>query len=111
MINSLTQAVQFGMRDMKKNGKQLEVVVPLYSELMAKGAGNNIEGVLGTAQFNEKLDDPGSKVFIKAFEEEYGAPPTQAALTAYVQTLLSSNAATGSAAGGERVCQGVVIWV
>src|SRR3546814_12396502 len=59
---------------------------------MAKGAGNNIEGVLGTAQFNEKLDDPGSKVFIKAFEEEYGAPPSQAAHTAYVQTLLYSNA-------------------
>ncbi len=92
MINSLTQAVQFGMRDMQKNGKQIEVVVPLYSELMAQGAGDNIEGVLGTANFNEKLDDPGSQVFIKAFMEEHGRPPSQAAHTAYVQTLLYANA-------------------
>ncbi|MGH6947034.1 MAG: substrate-binding protein, partial [Kiloniellales bacterium] len=92
MINSLTQAVQFGMRDMQKNGKQIEVVVPLYSELMARGAGDNIEGVLGTAQFNEKLEDAGSQAFIKPFEEEYGFPPSQAAHTVYVQTLLYSNA-------------------
>jgi branched-chain amino acid transport system substrate-binding protein len=31
MINSLTQAVQFGLRDMQKNSKQIEVVVPLIS--------------------------------------------------------------------------------
>ena len=92
MINSLTQAVQFGIRDMQKNGKQIEVVVPLYSELMAKGAGDNIAGVLGTANFNEKLDDPGSLAFIKAFTEAYGFPPSQAAHTAYVQTILYSDA-------------------
>ncbi|MYZ47564.1 substrate-binding protein [Propylenella binzhouense] len=92
MVNSLTQAVQFGMRDMQKNGRNIEVVVPLYSELMAKGAGDNIAGVLGTANFNEKLDDPGSAAFIKAFTDEYGFPPSQAAQTAYVQTLLYSNA-------------------
>jgi branched-chain amino acid transport system substrate-binding protein len=92
MVNSLTQAVQFGIRDMQKNGKHIEIVVPLYSELMAKGAGDNIAGVLGTANFNEKLDDPGSAAFIKAFMDEYGFPPSQAAQTAYVQTLLYSDA-------------------
>jgi branched-chain amino acid transport system substrate-binding protein len=92
MINSLTQSVQFGVRDMQKNGKQIEVVVPLYSELMAQGAGDNIEGVFGTANFNEKLDDAGSQAFIKAFTEAYGFPPSQAAHTSYVQTLLYSNA-------------------
>jgi branched-chain amino acid transport system substrate-binding protein len=45
MVNSLTQAVQFGLRDKQVNGKQFEVIVPLYSELMAKGAGKNIQGV------------------------------------------------------------------
>ncbi len=50
MVNSLTQAVQFGLRDKQVNGKQFEIVVPLYSELMAKGAGKNIEGVL---RFNQ----------------------------------------------------------
>ena len=92
MVNSLTQAVQFGLRSMQKNGRQIEIVVPLYSELMAQGAGDNIEGVLGTANFNEKLDDPGSQAFIKAFTDEYGFPPSQAAHTAYVQTLLYSDA-------------------
>lgn len=92
MVNSLTQATQFGMKAMQKNGKDMAIVVPLYSELMAKGAGNNIEGVLGTANFNEKLDDAGSQAFIKAFEEEYGFPPSQAAHTAYVQTLLYTDA-------------------
>ncbi|NQW14601.1 MAG: ABC transporter substrate-binding protein, partial [Rhodobacter sp.] len=48
MVNSLTNAVQFGLRDKMVNGKQFEIVVPLYSELMAKGAGKNIEGVFGS---------------------------------------------------------------
>src|SRR3546814_3796755 len=59
---------------------------------MARGAGDNIQGVLGTAQFNEKLDDAGSEIFIKSFEAAYDIPPSQAAHTAYVQTLLYSNA-------------------
>jgi branched-chain amino acid transport system substrate-binding protein len=92
MINSLTQAVQFGVRDMQKNGKQVEVVVPLFSELMAKGAGPNIEGVLGTTNWNFKLDDAGSKALTEAFTKEYDAPPSQAAQTAYVQALLYANA-------------------
>jgi branched-chain amino acid transport system substrate-binding protein len=93
MVNSLTQAVRFGMRDMQKNGKQMEIVVPLYSRLMAKGAGaENIAGVYGTTNWNWTLDDPGSQVFVKAFESEYGFPPSQAAQTCYVQTLLYANA-------------------
>ena len=35
MVNSLTNAVQFGLRDKMVNGKKFEIVVPLYSELMA----------------------------------------------------------------------------
>jgi len=93
MVNSLTNAVNFGMRDMQKNGKNLEVVVPLYSRLMAKGAGSaNIDGVLGTSGWNWALEDEGSKVFVKAFSDEYGFPPSQAAHTCYVQTLLYANA-------------------
>lgn len=93
MVNSLSQAVQFGMRELQKNGKQMEVVVPLYSRLMAQGAGSaNIEGVLGTTNWNWTLDDAGSQAFVKSFEAEYGAPPSQAAHTCYVQTLLYANA-------------------
>ncbi len=36
MINSLTQAVQFGLREKMANGKKFEIVVPLFSELMAQ---------------------------------------------------------------------------
>jgi branched-chain amino acid transport system substrate-binding protein len=93
MVNSLTQAVRFGMRDKQVNGKQMQIVVPLYSRLMAKGAGpKNIEGILGTVNWNEKLTDPGSKAFVKAFQDEYKEPPSQAAQTAYLQTILYANA-------------------
>jgi branched-chain amino acid transport system substrate-binding protein len=93
MVNSLTQAVRFGMRDKQVNGKHMQIVVPLYSRLMAKGAGaKNIEGILGTVNWNEKLTDAGSKVFVKAFQDVYKEPPSQAAQTAYLQTILYANA-------------------
>jgi branched-chain amino acid transport system substrate-binding protein len=93
MVNSLTQAVRFGMRDKQVNGKQMQIVVPLYSRLMAKGAGpSNIEGILGTVNWNEKLTDPGSQAFVKAFVAEYDEPPSQAAQTAYLQAILYANA-------------------
>ena len=47
MVNSLTQAVQFGLRDRQANGKNFEIVVPLFSRLMAQGAGANMKGILG----------------------------------------------------------------
>jgi len=45
MINSLTSAVQFGLRDKVVNGKNFEIIVPLYSRLMARGAGENVKGI------------------------------------------------------------------
>ena len=39
MVNSLTQAVQFGLRDKQVNGKKFEIVVPLFALLQAQGAG------------------------------------------------------------------------
>lgn len=92
MVNSLTQAVQFGMRDKQVNGKQFEIVVPLFSELMAKGAGANIKGIFGTSNWHWALPDDGSKAFTKSFGAEYGSPPSQAAHTAYVQALLYADA-------------------
>lgn len=94
MVNSLTQAVEFGMRELQKNGKTMEIVVPLYSRLMAQGAGAaNIDGVFGTTAWNWTLQDAGSQAFTKTFEAKYGFPPSQAAQTCYVQTLLYANAA------------------
>jgi branched-chain amino acid transport system substrate-binding protein len=92
MINSLTQAVQFGLRDKQANGKNFEIVVPLFSELMAQGAGAAIKGIYGTANWDWKLENEGTKAFTNSFGKEYGRPPSQAAQTCYVQALLYANA-------------------
>ncbi|WEX10647.1 ABC transporter substrate-binding protein [Chelativorans sp. AA-79] len=92
MINSLTQAVQFGLRDKQANGKDFQIVVPLFSELMAQGAGDAIKGIYGTANWDWKLENEGTKAFTKSFGQEYGQPPSQAAQTCYVQALLYANA-------------------
>jgi len=94
MVNSLTQAVQFGLRDKQVNGKNFEIVVPLYSELMAAGAGSNIQGVYGSMNWNWQLTDDGTKAFVKSFGEKYGFPPSNAAQTCYAQTLLYADAVT-----------------
>jgi len=92
MVNSLTNAVQFGLRDKMVNGKKFEIVVPLYSELMAKGAGKNIEGVFGSTNWSWKLQDPGTLAFVRSFGTKYGFPPSNAAQTVYAQTLLYADA-------------------
>ena len=92
MVNSLTQAVQFGLRDKNINGNDFQIVVPLFSRLMAQGAGENIKGIFGTTNWNWTLKDAGSQAFVKSFGAEYGNPPSQAAHTCYVQTLLYANA-------------------
>ena len=92
MVNSLTQAVQFGLRDKQVNGKDFQIVVPLFSRLMAQGAGDNIKGIYGSTNWNWSLTDEGSKAFVKSFGAEYGFPPSQAAHTCYVQTLQYADA-------------------
>jgi branched-chain amino acid transport system substrate-binding protein len=92
MVNSLTNAVQFGLRDKMVNGKQFEIIVPLYSELMAAGAGANVRGVYGSMNWNWQLQDEGSKAFVKSFGEKHGRPPSNSAHTCYVQTLLYADA-------------------
>ena len=92
MVNSLRQAVQFGLREKMVNGRKFEIVVPLYSELMVQGAGEAARGILGTANWHWNLPDEGTKAFTKSFAKEYGFPPSQAAQTCYAQTLLYANA-------------------
>jgi len=98
MVNSLTNAVQFGLREQTVNGKQFEIVVPLYSELMARGAGKNIAGILGSQNWDWKLENEkgarysGTNAFVQSFGTKYGFPPSQAAHTCYVQTLLYADA-------------------
>jgi ABC-type branched-subunit amino acid transport system substrate-binding protein len=92
MVNSLTNAVQFGLREKQVNGKNFEIVVPLFSRLMARGAGENIKGILGSTNWHWSLQDDGTKAFVKSFGTKYGFPPSQAAHTCYVQTLLYADA-------------------
>ena len=92
MVNSLTNAVQFGLREKVVNGKNFEIVVPLFSRLMARGAGENIKGILGSTNWHWSLQDEGTKAFVKSFGTKYGFPPSQAAHTCYVQTLLYADA-------------------
>ncbi len=92
MVNSLTNAVNFGLRDKTVNGKNFEIVVPLYSRLMAKGAGANVKGILGSTNWHWSLQDAGTKAFVKSFGTKYGFPPSQAAHTVYCQTLLYADA-------------------
>ncbi len=92
MVNSLTQSVQFGLRDKQVNGQDFQIVVPLFSRLMAQGAGDNIKGIYGSTNWNWSLQDEGSKAFVKSFGAEYGFPPSQAAHTCYVQALLYADA-------------------
>ncbi|CUH37290.1 urea ABC transporter, substrate-binding protein [Jannaschia seosinensis] len=100
MVNSLTNAVQFGLRQREVGGKQFEIVVPLYSELMARGAGENIAGILGSQNWDWKLENQlgdrysGTNAFVQSFGQKYGFPPSQAAHTCYVQTLLYADAVT-----------------
>ena len=92
MVNSLTNAVEFGLRDKQINNKNFEIIVPLYSRLMAKGAGANVKGIFGSTNWHWSLTDEGSKAFVKSFGTKYGFPPSQAAHTCYVQTLLYADA-------------------
>jgi len=102
MVNSLTNAVQFGLREAEANGKNFEIVVPLYSRLMASGAGANVKGIYGSTNWHWSLQDEGSQAFVKSFGEKYGFPPSQAAHTCYVQTLLYADAV--SRAGSFAPC-------
>ncbi|MBF9030342.1 ABC transporter substrate-binding protein [Rhodobacterales bacterium HKCCE3408] len=100
MVNSLTQAVQFGLRDLTVNGKDFAIVVPLYSELMAQGAGTAIAGIPGSQNWDWKLENQlgdryrGTNAFVESFAAKYNRPPSQAAQTCYAQTILYADAVT-----------------
>jgi len=98
MVNALAYAVEFGLRTAEANGKNFEIVVPLYSRFMAKAAGKNVYGIFGTTGWHWSLENKagsryaGTNAFVKSFGEKYGFPPSQAAHTCYCQTLLYADA-------------------
>ena len=93
MVNSLTNAVKgFDLLSKQANGKDFKIVVPLYSELMAAGAGDAIKGIYGSMNYNWQLDNEGSQAFVRSFGEKYGKPPSNSAQTCYAQVLLYADA-------------------
>ncbi|MEM0938121.1 MAG: substrate-binding protein [Pseudomonadota bacterium] len=92
MVNSLTNAVQFGLREAQANGKDFQIVVPLFSRLMARGAGENIASIFGSTNWHWSLPDAASQAFTRSFGTKYGFPPSQAAHTCYAQALLYADA-------------------
>ena len=100
MARSLTQAVEFGIRGAEANGTNFEIVVPLYSRLMAQGAGENAKGIFGSSNWHWTLENvrgeryTGTNAFVQSFGAKFGFPPSQAAHTCYVQTLLYADAVT-----------------
>lgn len=92
MVDSLSSAVQFGLRDRAVNGKSVEIIVPVMTRQMAHGVGSSLEGVYSTSNWHWTDTEPGSKAFVRSFGSKYGFPPSEAAHTIYCQTLLYADA-------------------
>ena len=92
MVNALTGVTQLGLRDLQPNGNDFVMAIPLHTEIMALGAGANVEGIYGTMNWHWSLTDAASSAFTSSFRAKYGKPPSSAAHTCYVQTLLYADA-------------------
>lgn len=89
MVNAVNQAAQFGLT------KSTKLLVPLADEYMAKGVGDNFDGVVTTAPFYWKYHAdkfPGAKKFVAAFQKKYGTPPSNGAECAYTNVYLYKSA-------------------
>jgi ABC-type branched-subunit amino acid transport system substrate-binding protein len=80
MVNAVNQAQGFGLL------KSSKVLVPLADEYMAKGTGDNFDGIVTTAPFYYEYHAekyPEAKRFVTAFIAKYGTPPSNGAECAY----------------------------
>lgn len=85
--NALSQAQNMGITE------QMDLVVPLYNQLVANGAKKAIPGIYGTVAWDSKIDNEPTKVFTKAFKNEYDRVPSGVAQLAYTQTFQYAAAA------------------
>ena len=85
--NAMSQAENMGLTE------EMELVVPLYNQLVADGAKNAIPGVYGTVAWDSKIDNKPTKVFTQAFQNEYDRIPSGPAQIAYAQTFQYAAAA------------------
>lgn len=92
MVNSVTQAQARGIPQMQVNGNAVAMAIPLYSTLMAEGAGDNCAGVYGTVNWHWSLQDTASVNFTSSYEAVYGVKPSEAAHVVYVQAMQYADA-------------------
>ena len=92
MVNSLTNAVQFGLRDKQVNGKKFEIVVPLYSELMAAVRARTSRASSAPRTGTGQLTGRRHQRLRQILRRKVRLPAIQAAHTCYVQTLLYADA-------------------
>ncbi len=103
LLLALGAAARARLRD-----RGLEIVVPLHSDLVARRAGADIDGVVGTQNWHPALERDlgprfaGTQAFVRAFEAAHGRVPGQAAQTCYAQTILYADAV--SRAGSTAPC-------
>ncbi|MFC7235983.1 substrate-binding protein [Halosegnis marinus] len=79
--NSIPAAFDAGLDD------DMEIVVPLYDKIAANAASDNIDGVLGTVDWNWQVDNEYSNAFTEAYREAEGTAPSYAARLAYSATM------------------------
>ena len=88
MVNSLTNAVQFGLRDKLVNNKNFEIVVPLYSRLMAKGAGANVKGIFGSTNWHWSYRTKGQKLSLNPSAQNTASHPLRRRIQHMSNTLV-----------------------
>jgi ABC-type branched-subunit amino acid transport system substrate-binding protein len=91
MINSLTQAVQFGLRDKQVNGERIRGRRAALLRIDGAGTGEAIKGIFGTANWIGDSLTPPRKTSSSPLLRSTRCPQSQAA-TLSVQTLLYANA-------------------
>lgn len=92
MLNSVGQAQALGIQQMQVNGNAVAMAIPVYTTLMAEGAGQDCAGVYGTLNWHWSLQDSASVKFTSSYEVEYGVKPSEAAHVVYVQTMQYADA-------------------
>lgn len=92
-VNFVKQYAQSGLKG------EVALYGPSFSldQTVLPAVGEAAIGAYSTAFWGEGLDNPGSKAFVKAFEEAYGRIPSPYAATAYdgAQLLAAAITATG----------------
>lgn len=106
LVTALTYLKSAGVRDLEVNGKKLEIIVPYYSESLARKAGYDLfAGIYTPLNWHASLEDTASQAFAQSFFERYGYTPTHAGHTVYVQVLSYANAVAAAGTFDSKIVE------